>query len=84
MTNRIMELAYAYGNALATSATDTKEARAALLAEIERVSKDAERYDYLLTKRLGWLSRLAPIPCGKQTTKEAMSAALDAALGEKS
>ena len=58
--------------------------RAALQAEVDRVSKDAERYDYLLTKRLGWLSRLAPIPWGKQTQKEAMSAALDTAMKEPS
>lgn len=60
------------------------EPRASLLTEVERVSKDAERYDYLLTKRLGWLSRLAPIPWKKQTTKEAMSSALDAAMKESS
>ena len=44
---------------------------------------DAERYDYLLTRRLGWLSRRAPLPWGKQTMKEAMSAAIDAARKEE-
>jgi hypothetical protein len=38
---------------------------------------DTERYRVLLTQRLGWISRLAPIPFGAQTTKAAMDAALD-------
>ena len=51
-----------------------------LVAERDALRADAERYDYLLTKRLGWLSNRAPLPWGKQTQKEAMSVAIDDAM----
>lgn len=49
MTNRIMELADRYAEAYnhMTDLGDEGEARAALLTEVERVRKDAERYQWL-------------------------------------
>ena len=62
MKTKLMQLAYAYGNALATSATDTKESRAALEAEIDRVCKDAEKYAWLKARPqwLGWDEDFSP------------------------
>ena len=53
---------------------------AEIRAELATLKADAERYDYLLTKRLGWLSSRAPLPWNKQTMKEAMNAAIDTAM----
>ena len=58
----------------------TMEALLKVTKEMDALRADAERYDYLLTKRLGWLSNRAPIPWGKQNMKEAMSAAIDLAM----
>lgn len=47
MTNRIMELADKYEGMSRLLPDEVAEARAALLAEVERVSKDAERWQQL-------------------------------------
>lgn len=85
MKTKLMQLADNYATAVTErTIVGRVRSRAALEAEVDRVCKDAERYDYLLTKRLGWLSRLAPIPWNKQTMKEAMSDAIDLAMKGKS
>jgi hypothetical protein len=43
---------------------------------------DAERYRVLTVSRLGWFSRMSPIPFGNQTKKQAMDAALDKLRGK--
>lgn len=58
MTNQIMTLADAYATQMIHAHYHPmKEARAALLAEVDRVSKDAERYRWLLNS-CGFSERL--------------------------
>ena len=51
-----------------------------LHAEIGALRKDAARYAWMCSHRLGWFSRMAPIPWGRQSMKDALDAAIDAAM----
>ena len=52
---------------------------ARLAEQVAALTADAGRYRWMTANRLGWFSRMAPLPWQKQTMKDALDAAIDAA-----
>jgi hypothetical protein len=55
---------------------------AELGAERDAAVADAQRYRWMCSERLGWFSRMAPLPWKQQTMKDALDAAIDTALSK--
>ena len=74
---------FVYDRAPFEAADELERLTAELAAERGRWRADALTYRWMTANRLGWFSRMSPLPLKGQTKKDALDAAIHLAMKEQ-